>query len=287
MTVTERGKSNDSPSDSGEAVTVHGKSEDSMSDSGEAVTVHGKSEDSMSDSGEAVTVHGKSEISLSGNCSAVTVLGISGSPHRHGNTETLLDSFLDGAKEEGAEVEKVVIKSLIYRSCQGCNACHKDGVCILTDDFTPLFERIIAADVLALASPIYSMGITAELKSLVDRAQPYWARKFVLKNLYFDYDHIQQHKGLFISTAGQSWDNVFDGAFPIVNAFFSDMGFEYYDNMIANKMDEYGGIKGHPAALDNAFKKGQKVVRVVKALKKERSSEEEADDEVQASPVVE
>jgi multimeric flavodoxin WrbA len=245
------------------------------------------SEGSLSGDCPAVSVHEKSEISLSGNCEAVSVLGISGSPHRHGNTETLLDRFLDGAKEEGAEVEKVVIKSLIYRSCQGCNACHKDGVCILTDDFTPLFEKILSVDVLALASPIYSMGITAELKSLVDRAQPYWARKFVLKNLYFDYDHIQSHKGLFISTAGQSWDNVFDGAFPIVNAFFSDMGFEYYDNIIANKMDEYGGIKGHPAALEDAFVKGQKVVRVVEKIKRERGSEEEADDEVQTPAVVE
>ncbi|MDG6256484.1 MAG: flavodoxin family protein [Methanomicrobiaceae archaeon] len=232
---------------------------------------------------------GKSKISPTGNSSDVSVLGISGSPHRHGNTETLLDAFLDGARDAGAEVEveKVVIKNLIYRSCQGCNACHKDGVCILTDDFTPLFEKILSVDVLAIASPIYSMGITAELKSLIDRAQPYWARKFVLKTLYFDYGHYQSHKGLFISTAGQSWDHVFDGAFPVVNAFFSDMGFEYYDNVIANKMDEYGGIKGHPAAMNDAFAKGQKVVRVVKKIKKKKSSEEETDDSVQAPPVVE
>jgi hypothetical protein len=109
----------------------------------------------------------------------------------------------------------------------------------------------------------------------------------VLKNLYFDYDHYQSHKGLFISTAGQSWDNVFDGAFPIVNAFFSDMGFEYYDNVIANKMDVYGGIKGHPTALDDAFAKGQKTVRVVDRIKKEKASEKETDDSIQASPVVE
>ena len=42
----------------------------------------------------------------------IKVLGISGSPHRHGNTETLLDSFLDGARAEGAVVEKVVLKTL-------------------------------------------------------------------------------------------------------------------------------------------------------------------------------
>ena len=48
-----------------------------------------------------------------------------------------------------------------------------------------LFDKILAADCIAVASPIYSMGITAELKSLIDRAQYLWARKFILKTLYF------------------------------------------------------------------------------------------------------
>ncbi len=204
----------------------------------------------------------------------VDVLGISGSPRRHGNTETLLDSFLEGAESAGGNVEKIVIRGLIYRSCQGCNACQKTGICVLTDDFTPIFEKILSVDVLALASPIYSMGITAELKSLIDRGQPLWSRKFVLKNLFFDYDHIERHKGIFISTAGQSWDNVFDGAFPIVNAFFNDAGFEYYDNIIANNMDEYGGIRGHPTALTEAFEKGATVVHEVERLKQKDTEKE-------------
>jgi multimeric flavodoxin WrbA len=197
----------------------------------------------------------------------VKVLGISGSPRRHGNTETLLDSFLDGAKAAGGEIEKVVIRTLEYQPCMGCNKCNKTGVCVLNDDFTPLFEKIMSVDVLALASPIYSMGITAEMKALIDRGQPFWAQKFVLKTLYFDYDHIQRHKGIFLSTAGQNWDYVFDGAFPIINAFFNDSGFEYYDNIIANNMDEYGGIKGHPTALKEAFEKGEDAVSAVRALK--------------------
>jgi multimeric flavodoxin WrbA len=52
---------------------------------------------------------------------AVIVLGISGSPHRHGNTETLLDKFLEGAREVGATGEKVVLKDLHYSPCQGCS----------------------------------------------------------------------------------------------------------------------------------------------------------------------
>jgi multimeric flavodoxin WrbA len=198
---------------------------------------------------------------------SVTVIGISGSPHRHGNTETLLDSFLDGARNSGGSVEKVVLKELSYTACRGCNACHKTGECIVEDEAPGLFDRIMAADCMAVASPIYSMGITAELKGLIDRTQYIWARKFILKNLYFPTEQIKRHKGIFISTAGLSWDNVFDAAFPIITAFFNTIGYEYYDNIIANNMDRYNGIRGHPTALIEAFEKGEKVVRVIEALK--------------------
>jgi multimeric flavodoxin WrbA len=197
----------------------------------------------------------------------VSVLGISGSPHRHGNTETLLDAFLDGAREAGGGVDKVVLKNMEYAPCQGCNACHKDGVCIIEDELIPLFDRILSMDALALASPIYTMGITAEMKGFLDRAQYLWVRKYILKTLYFTRDHIRMHKGVFISTAGTGWENVFSSAFPIMTAFFDIMGFEYYDNVIANDMDRYKGIRNHPTALAGAREKGGKVVSEIVGLR--------------------
>jgi multimeric flavodoxin WrbA len=197
----------------------------------------------------------------------IKVLGISGSPHRHGNTEALLDSFLEGTHASGGTVEKVILNTLQYSPCRGCNACHKSGECIVKDDAVILYEKILASDCLAVASPIYTMGITAELKGFIDRQQYLWARKFILKTLYFSDDHIKRHKGIFISTAGLGWDNVFDGAFPVITALFNTTGFEYYDNVIANDMDRYGGVKKHPAALKDAFEKGGKVVGVIEKLK--------------------
>ena len=197
---------------------------------------------------------------------AIKVLGISGSPHRHGNTETLLDSFLDGARHAGADLEKVVLKDLHYSPCLGCNACHKTGTCIVKDDAVTLLDHILEVDCIGVASPIYSMGITAELKGLIDRAQYIWAQKFIKKTRYFPNEHIQKHKGIFISTAGLSWDNVFDAAFPAITAFFYTLGFEYYDNIIANEMDRWKGITGHPIALKEAYDKGEKVVRVLEQM---------------------
>jgi multimeric flavodoxin WrbA len=199
----------------------------------------------------------------------VAVIGISGSPHRHGNTETLLDRFLEGAKNAGAGVEKVILKDLSYSACRGCNACHKTGNCIVQDDAIVLYEKMMAADCVAVASPIYTMGITAELKGLIDREQFLWARKFILKTMFFSDDHIKKHKGIFISTAGLGWEHVFDGAFPVITALFNTIGFEYYDNIIANDMDRFGGIKNHPTALADAYEKGQKVVKELEKLKQQ------------------
>ena len=203
-------------------------------------------------------------------CMTLKVLGISGSPHRHGNTETLLDSFLEGARAAGASVEKVVLKEINYSPCQGCNACHKTGDCIVKDDAPGLYDKILSADIVAVASPIYSMGITAQLKGFIDRAQYLWARKFILKTLDFSEDHIKRHKGVFISTAGQSLDHVFDSAFPAITALFHGTGFDYSDNIVANDMDRYNGIKNHPTALKEAYHKGQQIVRDLEIITRKR-----------------
>jgi len=197
----------------------------------------------------------------------VTVLGISGSPHRHGNTETLLDAFLDGAKEADGTVDKVILSGMEYAPCRGCNACHKEGACIISDPLIPLYDRILATDIVALASPIYTMGITAEMKGFVDRTQYLWAQKYILKTRFYAREHIRWHKGLFVSTAGTGWEHVFSSAFPIMTAFFDIMGFEYYDNIIANDMDRWKGIRNHPTALSEAKEKGRKVVREVMRLR--------------------
>jgi len=197
----------------------------------------------------------------------VKVLGISGSPHRHGNTETLLDSFLDGAISTGAEVDKIILSSMKYTPCRGCNACHKTGECIVQDDAEIIIERIMSCDCLAVASPIYTMGITAEMKGLIDRAQYIWAQKFILKTRFYPDEQIHRHKGIFISTAGLPWEHVFDAAFPAITAFFNTLGFEYYDNIIANDMDNYKGIRGHPTAITEAFSKGDGVVRLLESLR--------------------
>lgn len=189
------------------------------------------------------------------------ILALNGSPRRNGNTETVLNAFLDGAKEAGAAVETIRLSALSFKNCLGCNACHKKGVCILKDDLTEVFEKVMACDILVLASPIYSMTVTAEMKGFIDRGQFLWAQKFKTQTLVFDEKHLETHIGVFLSTSGQALPVMFDAAFPVVRALFNDAGFSYTENVLFAGMDVHGGVKSWPESVGEAFARGKEIAQ--------------------------
>ncbi|MBE6506517.1 MAG: flavodoxin family protein [Methanocorpusculum parvum] len=187
------------------------------------------------------------------------ILALNGSPRRNGNTETVLDAFLAGAEKAGAKTEKIRLASLSFKNCLGCNACHKKGICVLKDELTEVFEKVMACDILVLASPIYSMTVTAEMKGFIDRGQYLWAQKFKTQTLQFSEEHLKNHIGVFLSTSGQSLPIMFDAAFPVVRALFNDAGFSYTENVLFAGMDEHGGVKAWPESVENAHARGQEI----------------------------
>jgi len=190
-----------------------------------------------------------------------TMLVINGSPRKLGNTETVLNAFVEGAKEAGAEVTVVRLVEIDHKNCKGCNACHKNGVCVLKDDLTPVFDQMLQSDILVLASPIYSMSVTAEMKSFIDRGQFLWAQKFIRKTLVFDAEHLKKHKGVFLGTSGQDLPYIFDSAFPVVRAFFNDSGFSYAENVLFPGMDQHGGVHNWPESVVEAKKRGKEIAQ--------------------------
>jgi len=97
------------------------------------------------------------------------VLGIVGSPRQGGNTDILVDEILSGAREAGAEVEKIMLGDLAIAPCQACYACRKSGKCIQTDDMEDLLGKMKSSSVWVLGTPVYWWGPTAQLKAFVDR----------------------------------------------------------------------------------------------------------------------
>ena len=113
------------------------------------------------------------------------VLVLEGSPRKKGNTDLLSDQFIRGAREAGHEVEKVYLQDKKINYCVDCEACQKNGgICVQKDDFAEICKKIVACDVLVLASPVYFYSVTAQMKTLIDRA--YSAHQLVSgKECYF------------------------------------------------------------------------------------------------------
>lgn len=113
--------------------------------------------------------------------SSPRVLCIAGSPRRYGNSERLLDALIAGIEAEGGEAVRLVAKDANVSVCLGCNACSKDGRCIQHDGMDAVFAEFDAADAIAVATPVFFATVPAVLKTLIDRCQPYWVRRYILK----------------------------------------------------------------------------------------------------------
>jgi len=100
-------------------------------------------------------------------------LAISGSPRAEGNTELMLGKVLGVLRREGIEAELVSVSDKFVKPCVACGACakNKDRACaIKDDDFHELLERMLAADIIVVGSPVYFGSATPQLMALLDRA---------------------------------------------------------------------------------------------------------------------
>ena len=185
------------------------------------------------------------------------VLGIMGSPRRKGNTDILLDRALAGAEASGAQVEKVIVSKLRISPCRELYACLRDGNCAIKDDMQELYTKLLEADRIIFASPIFFYGITSEAKALVDRCQALWAKRHILGIVQ---DKEDMRKGAFISVGATRGERLFDGSILTVRYFFDAIGVKYTHELLVRGVDHKGEIKQHSAAIQDAFALGQKLV---------------------------
>jgi len=197
----------------------------------------------------------------------VKVLAFAGSPRRHGNSETLLDWTLASMGAQGdVVIEKIPLTEADINPCRGCNACEKLNRCIQRDGMDRWHDKILEADCIVLSSPIFCMGLASQVKALVDRAQVFRSRKYVLKLPVVPPERKGKRLGVFLATAGQTWPNVFDAAVPSVKCFYHVIEIRDADisYLMVNGVDEKGAIAHHPTAKADAEKLGTSVIADLK-----------------------
>jgi multimeric flavodoxin WrbA len=192
------------------------------------------------------------------NKNTMKVLGIMGSPRRQSNTEILLDKALEGAREAGAEVEKVLVSKLEISPCLEIYACRKDGNCAIKDDMQLLYEKLLEADHIVFASPIFFYSVTSQAKAIIDRCQALWVRRHVLG---IGKEDKRVRRGVFISIGATRGKKLFDGAVLTVKYLFDAIGVKYSGDLLVRGIDNKAQIGEHPMALEDAFRLGQELVR--------------------------
>lgn len=183
------------------------------------------------------------------------IIGIMGSPRLGGNTDLLLDEALKGAGSGGAQVEKLVADNLKIAPCKEYYGCFRDGNCVIRDDMAGIYPRLLEADVIIVAAPIFFYGLPGQLKCLIDRCQATWARKHILKQAL----GATGRRGAFIGVGATKGGKLFEGSVLVIKYFFAAIGVNYVDELLVRGIDQKAEIKEHPTALRDAFELGKRL----------------------------
>ena len=104
---------------------------------------------------------------------------------RHGsNSDMLADQFVEGAKSAGNEVEKISLVGKNIQFCKGCLGCQKLGRCVINDDVNDIMAKVLKADVICWATPIYYYEMSGQMKTLLDRMNPLYTTDYQFRKVY-------------------------------------------------------------------------------------------------------
>ncbi len=104
---------------------------------------------------------------------------------RHGsNSDLLADKFVEGAQAAGHEVEKISLVGKDIQFCKGCLACQQLGRCVINDDVNGIMDKVLKADVVAWATPIYYYEMSGQMKTLIDRMNAMYPLDYQFRDIY-------------------------------------------------------------------------------------------------------
>jgi multimeric flavodoxin WrbA len=155
-------------------------------------------------------------------------------------------------------VEEVFLRKLKITLCLEIYVCQKDGQCPIKDDMKPLYGRLIEADILAVASPIFFYAVSAHLKAMIDRCQALWAKKYLLNQPVTS--GRTGRRGVFLAVGGSKGAKNFDGALLTMKYFFDALDRTFDRTLLYKGVDAKGEILRHPTAMAEAYALGKKVV---------------------------
>jgi multimeric flavodoxin WrbA len=142
----------------------------------------------------------------------MNILTLQGSARKKGNTVKVLEWVEEELTALGHAVTRIYLHGRNLNGCMGCGQCKKvpgAAGCVQKDDILEILDRMVSADLVIFASPLYFWGVSAQIKAVIDRTYSLYTR-------YHEHDHTSLLEGrrqaLLVTGAG-SWDNNAEAAF--------------------------------------------------------------------------
>ena len=187
------------------------------------------------------------------------ILAISTSPRAGGNTDLLVDAVVRSATEAGGDVEKVATREFTIGPCTECNACQKTGRCAIQDDMQQMYPKLLDADRIVFATPVYFLGPCAQAKAFIDRCQAIWSLKFVLNRPVLEREFPLGRLGYLVAVGGTRGQKIFECCRRSLRNVFSVLEVKYGGELVYRQIDEKGAILEHPTAMQDALEFGRKI----------------------------
>ena len=186
------------------------------------------------------------------------VLGISASPRENSNSDLLLRQVLSGASAAGAWAEYLRLCKFNIMPCLSCGACYNTGECPLQDDFAAVLPKMLAADRIVFATPIFFMSVCAQAKILIDRCQCLWATKYLLNRPVVG-PRESPRLAMVIAVGGKKGGKAFDCIRLMMKYYFDALDMGYFANLFVSNVDEAGKIAENADAMQEAVRYGREL----------------------------
>lgn len=186
------------------------------------------------------------------------IVAVYGSPRKCGNTDILMDAFLEPLKQ-CSDIERFYLRDLVLKPCIACGGCERTGVCIFRDDIWNIYEKIDSIKAIIISSPVFFGSLTAQVKAFIDRAQAFWARKYLLGRE----DPLPGRKGFFICAGAIDTDKYFLNSRAIVQTHMKILDIKYSGDLFFSGVDKKGDIIEKTGALDAAGLAGTEFSRIL------------------------
>ncbi len=166
------------------------------------------------------------------------VLIISTSMRKNSNSDALASAFAQGAAEAGHTTEYISLSGKTIGFCRGCLACQKTRRCVIHDDADVIAQKMLTADVLVFATPIYYYEMSGQMKTMLDRGNPLFPADYAFRDVYL------------LATAADNAETAIDGALKGMNGWLECFPKARLAGIVfGGGVTASGDIKDHPSLL--------------------------------------